>query len=397
MSLRPSRFSQFLAKLAIILLASGCGPPTQVPPSMPVTPTSTTPPAAAPSSSQTAETQLYLDIDGFMAALVEQDQFSGSLLVAKDGKVLISKGYGMANIEVEVPNTPQTKFRLGSVTKQFTAMAILQLQQQGKLNVQDPICRYIQDCPEAWQPITIHHLLTHTSGIHNFTTSSSYAELKKQSTSVIKIVEQFRDLPLDFVPGERWSYSNSGYIVLGHIIEEVSGQPYAIFLQNNIFEPLQMADTGYDDNRKVITHRAAGYSNTTVNADYIDMSIPYAAGGLYSTVEDVFLWEQALYTGKLIPLSPQNQMFTPFVPIPVDARATMGLSPNTGESYGYGWRIGKQFDRLWIAHGGGIEGFAAKFDRYPDDKVTIIVLSNLESARAGDIALEIARMIFAAR
>jgi CubicO group peptidase (beta-lactamase class C family) len=275
-------------------------------------------------------------------------------------------------------------------------MAVLQLQQQGKLDVQDPICQYIQDCPEAWQPITIHHLLTHSSGIRNFTVSSSYAEFKKQSTTPINTVEQFRNLPLDFVPGERWRYSNSGYIVLGYIIEKVSGQPYAVFLQDDIFEPLQMTDTGYDDNHRVIMHRASGYSNTAANADYIDMSVPYAAGGLYSTVEDLFLWDQALYTGELIPISLQSQMFMPFVPIPVDARARIGSSPDAQTSYGYGWRIDKQFGQLWISHGGGIEGFATEFDRYPDDKVAIIVLSNLESARVGDIASEIARMIFGA-
>ena len=131
--------------------------------------------------------------------------------------------------------------------------------------------------------------MTHTSGLYNYTASSNYAEFKKQLTTPIKIIDQFRDLPLDFAPGNRWKYSNSGYIVLGYIIEKVSGQPYASFLQNNIFNPLQMVDTGYDDNRRLTTHRAAGYSEPTVGADYIDMSVPYAAGGLYSTVEDVFL------------------------------------------------------------------------------------------------------------
>lgn len=152
-----------------------------------------------------------------------------------------------------------------------------------------------------------------------------------------------------------------------------------------------MADTGYDDNRRLTTHRAVGYSEPTVGADYIDMSVPYAAGGLYSAVEDVFLWDQALYAGKLMSFSLQNEMFTPFVSIPVDRMKVSNVS------YGYGWRIGVQFDRLWIAHGGGIDGFATIFDRYPDDKIAIIALSNLESARVGDIALEIARMVFAAK
>ena len=204
----PTTFSQYLVILTIMMLVSGCVSPTQVLPiTTSVAPTSTTPPTTAPTRTKTVEAQLVAEIDEFMTTLVEQNEFSGSLLVARDGEVLICKGYGMANFELEVPNTPQTKFRLGSITKQFTAMAVLQLQQQGKLDVQDPICQYIQDCPEAWRPITIHHLLTHSSGIRNFTVSSSYAEFKKQSTTPINTVDQFRNLPLDFVPGERWRYS----------------------------------------------------------------------------------------------------------------------------------------------------------------------------------------------
>lgn len=384
-----TQFSQYLAKLTIILLASGCVLPTQAPfHRVPVTPTSTTLTITTPTPNQTAEAQLVRGIDEYMTGLIEQDQFSGSLLVARDGKVLISKGYGMANIDLEIPNTPQTKFRLGSITKQFTAMAILQLQQQGKLNVQDPICQYIQDCPEAWQPITLHHLLTHTSGLYNYTASSHYTEFKKQFATPITIIDLFRDLPLEFGPGNRWKYSNSGYIVLGYIIETVSGQPYASFLQDNIFNPLQMINTGYVDNRRLIALHAVGYSEPAIEADDIDMSVPYAAGGLYSTVEDVFLWEQALYANKLISIALQNEMLTPFISIPVDRMQVSNVS------YGYGWRIGVRFDRRWMAHGGGIDGFATIFERYPDDKVAIIVLSNLESAGVGDIAMEIAQMIF---
>lgn len=388
----PTKRFPFLALPIAVLIVSGCvsaAPP--VPDTLPVTPTSTTLPTASPGSSPTTQTQLPVKIDEFMTGLVEHDRFSGALLVAQGGKVLLSKGYGMANRELGMPNTPQTKFRVGSITKQFTALAILHLEQQGKLNVQDPICRYIPDCPKAWQPITIHHLLTHTSGIPNFTEFAGYQEFKKQLTSPVEIINLFRDQPLDFVPGEGWNYSNSGYIVLGYIIERVSGRSYAVFLQHNIFEPLRMVDTGYDDNRATITQRAIGYATATINADYIDMSVPYAAGGLYSTVQDLFLWDRALYPNSLIPISLQNEMFTPFVTIPVIGRE--GLS-NAGASYAYGWRIGKKFNRLWIAHGGGIDGFSAKLDRYPDDNVTIILLSNLENAMVGDYAVDIARMIF---
>ncbi|MCK4783890.1 MAG: beta-lactamase family protein [Desulfobacteraceae bacterium] len=380
----PTKFSQFLAILTITLLVSGCVSPTSVPPTTaPIMPATTITPATAPTPTQTAEAQLASQIDAFLTALIEQDRFSGSILVAKDGKVVISEGYGMANLEHEVPNTPQTKFRLGSITKQFTAMAILQLQQQDKLDVQDPICKYIRDCPEAWQPITIHHLLTHTSGIHEYTQVSGYSDFIKQPTSPIKIIDHFRDLPLDFTPGEKWSYSNSGYTVLGYIIKKVSGEPYAIFLQHNIFQPLQMTNTGYDINRLVIKNRAQGYSSSVANADYIDMSWAYAAGGLFSTVEDLFLWDQALYTDKLIPQSLRDEMFTPFASI-----------PGGDESYGYGWIIGKHFNHQWIMHGGRIEGFRTVIARCPDEKVTIIVLSNREDRGTAHITSEISQMIF---
>lgn len=348
-----AKFSQYLVLFVITFLVSGYSPPV---------------------ASQ---------IDDMLTKLAEQDLFSGSVLVAKDGEVLLTKGYGMANLELEVANTPQTKFRIGSITKQFTAMAILQLQQQEKLNVNDLICQYIEDCPEAWQPITIHQLLTHTSGIYNFTNASSYLDFKMQHANATETIGQFRDRPLDFSPGETWSYSNSGYILLGYIIEEVSGQSYASFLKDNIFEPLQMTATGYDNNDRVIKNRASGYSSKSTNADYIDMSVPHAAGGLYSTVEDLFLWDQALYTDTLIPASLREEMFTPFAQI-----------PDTELSYGYGWLVDTQLNHKRVSHSGGIEGFVTEIDRYPDDGVVIIVLSNLERTLPDTIALGIAKMVF---
>jgi CubicO group peptidase (beta-lactamase class C family) len=257
-------------------------------------------------------------------------------------------------------------------------MAILMLQQEGKLNVQDKICQYVYDCPEAWQPITIHHLLTHTSGIYNFTNASEYIEYKKQFASPSNIIDRLRNLPLDFTPGEKHSYSNSGYILLGYIIEKASSYPYALYLQVKIFEPLGMINTGYDNNRLVIKDRAQGYSNSTTNADYIDMSVPYAAGGLYSTVEDLSLWDQALYTEKLVPQSLLEDMFTPFAPI-----------PGSTDSYGYGWMISNAFNQQLIFHTGGIEGFVTIIDRYPESKVVIIILGNRETTNVNAISIGI--------
>jgi CubicO group peptidase (beta-lactamase class C family) len=310
-------------------------------------------------------------IDQYMSAAIKRSHFSGSVLVARDGKVLVSRGYGMANLEDEVSNTPQTRFRLGSLTKQFTAVAVLILQERGALSVQDPVCKYLPQCPAAWQPITVQHLLTHTSGIRN----SEYTETIKLPMSAANTIERLKDSPLEFEPGKLFRYSNSNYILLGHIIEKVSGHPYDAFLQENIFRPLQMADTGYDYPRRILKHRAVGYSlrgDALVHAMYVDMAIPYAAGGLYSTVEDLFRWDQALYTEKLVSKRSLALMFTPFK-----------------GNYGYGWYIAEQDGHRFISHSGWIDGFAASFGRYPDDRLTVIILSNLDSTPANTMARNI--------
>jgi CubicO group peptidase (beta-lactamase class C family) len=290
----------------------------------------------------------------YAQAAARADRFSGAILVARDGKVLVSKGYGMADVEHDVPNTPETKFRLGSLTKQFTAAAILLLQERGKLSVQDPVCKYVAPCPEAWQPVTIHHLLSHTAGVPNFTNLKSfpdYMRTKREPTTVEALLGRFRDRPLDFKPGEGWNYSNSGYVLLGHVVEKVSGKSYEGFLRENIFEPLKMTSTGYDHADEVVKRRARGYApgpdGGVVNASYIDMSIPFAAGGLYSTVGDLYLWDQALYGEKLLKKSSLDAMFTA-----------------VRNDYGYGYGVNKLFDRRHAAHGGGIEGFATSIHRF---------------------------------
>jgi CubicO group peptidase (beta-lactamase class C family) len=213
-----------------------------------------------------------------------------SVLVARGGDILINKGYGFANLEWNIANSPQAKFRLGSVTKQFTAAGILLLEERGKLKIDDPIKKYVTDAPAAWDKITIFHLLTHTSGIPNFTSFPDYASLEASPTTAEKLVSRFRDKPLDFQPGEQWSYSNSGYVLLGYLIEKISGQDYATFVQQNIFTPLDMKDSGYDSNSAIIPRRASGYAtghDGLVNAGFVHMSVPFAAGGLYSTTEDL--------------------------------------------------------------------------------------------------------------
>ena len=207
-----------------------------------------------------AATDLVPRVEEYITARVAANQFSGSVLIAQDGKILISKGYGLANREHDVSNTPQTKFRLGSVTKQFSAMAILLLEKQGKLKVEDPISKYIKDAPEAWKDVTIHHLLSHTGGIPEYTVGAAFRQMWTLPANPSRIMALFKDKPLDFKPGEKFKYSNSGYILVGMIIENASGMTYEDFVRLNIFKPLQMNDSGYDHFGTVLKHRADGYA-----------------------------------------------------------------------------------------------------------------------------------------
>ena len=334
-------------------------------------------PASPPSAEQIAE-----KVDEYMNAALRVDGFSGTILVARDGKPIVSKGYGMANIELNVPNKPENIFRLGSVTKQFTAMAVMMLQERGKLSVSDPICKYFTECPEAWKPLTIRNLLTHTSGITNYTEFPDFAKTAILPTPTADMIARLEKAPLEFAPGEKFAYSNSGYYLLGAVIEKASGKTYADFLQENIFTPLGMKQTGYDDPLRIIMNRAAGYqkqAGKVLNAPYMDMSVPYAAGSLYSTTSDLLIWDQALYTEKLVSKKSLDEMFTPFK-----------------SGYGYGWGIGKRFEHRQISHGGGIYGFATEISRFPDDRVTVIVLSNFQGAPAGNIANNLAAIVFGA-
>lgn len=328
--------------------------------------------------------QITARVDEYMNAVLRVDGFSGTILVARDGKPIVSKGYGMANIELNVPNSPDNVFRLGSVTKQFTGMSIAMLQERGKLSVSDAMCKYISDCPDAWKPITINQLLRHTSGVTNYTAFPDFAKTTVLPTTTAEMVDTFKKAPLDFEPGAKMSYSNSGYFLLGVIIEKVSGKTYADFLQENIFTPLGMKQTYYDDPLKIIMHRASGYQKQAgkiINAAYTDMSVPYAAGSLASTTGDLLIWDQALYTDKLVSKKSLNEIFT----------------PEKGDSgYGYGWGIAKKFDRKSISHGGGIYGFATDISRYPDERVTVVVLSNIQSAPSGQISGNLAAIVFGA-
>jgi CubicO group peptidase (beta-lactamase class C family) len=307
---------------------------------------------------------------------VQNKTFMGTVLVARGSEVILSKGYGSANLEWNIPNTPSTKFRLGSITKQFTAASILLLDERGKLTLDDPIKKYVPDAPREWDQITIFNLLTHTSGIPNFTSLPDYKTLKLDAMPVAKTIVAVRDKPLDFPPGEKMSYSNSGYLVLGHVIEIVTGASYEKFVTDNIFTPLGMKDSGYDSNTAIIARRAAGYvpSGTgLVNAGYVHMSIPHAAGALYSTTEDLLRWEQGLFGGRVVSPASLAKMTTPFK-----------------NDYALGLTVQTAGGRKVVQHGGGIDGFNTFLAYYPDDKLTVAVLANINGQTPNQIATKLA-------
>lgn len=305
--------------------------------------------------------------------------FMGTVLVAKGDQVLLDKGYGSADLEWSIPNSPTVKFRLGSVTKQFTAACVLLLEERGKWKASDPVKKYMPDAPAAWDKITLFNLLTHTSGIPNFTSFPEYQDFQMKHLTPKEIVEKFENKPLDFAPGTKWNYSNSGYVLLGYLIEKVSGETYQEFLQQNIFTPLGMKDSGYDSNEAIIPRRASGYSRSEhgiVNAGYVNMTVPFSAGGLYSTTEDLLKWERGLFGGKVLSAESLKEMTTPYK-----------------NDYAFGLMVTTKNGRKEIAHGGGIQGFNTAVAYWPDDQLTVIVLANLNGNAPDEIAAQLADTI----
>jgi len=331
-------------------------------------------------------------IEELLSTYEEYGKFNGSVLVSDQGKVIYKKGVGMANMEWDIPNQPNTKHRLGSITKQFTAMLILQLAAEGKLDLQTPITTYLPDYPKAsGDVITIHHLLTHTSGIPNYTSFPKFMEeVSRDPYTPEEFVKMFADKELDFTPGEKFSYSNSGYFLLGVIIEKLSGKSYEQMLHDRIFIPLGMKDSGYDNHSDIVKNRATGYEKQGrdyVNSDYLDMTIPYAAGSMYSTVEDLYKWDQALYTTKMLPEEYMSMYFEP------------QISAWSNSHYAYGWgvgytTIGNSADSIYtIGHGGGINGFQTNIARTTSDKSLIVLLNNTGGAPLNDMTEAILAII----
>ncbi|HSI70329.1 MAG TPA: serine hydrolase [Gillisia sp.] len=326
-------------------------------------------------------------IENLLSKYHEYEQFNGSVLVADNGEVIFKDGYGLANMEHNIPNKPDTKHRLGSITKQFTAALVLQLVELGKLDLQEPISTYLPDYEgPAANVVTIHHLLTHSSGIPSYTSFPGFFRDQSRDPSSPKdFVKTFADSTLQYTPGEKFLYNNSGYFLLGHIIEEVTGKTYEQVLQENILDPLDMKDTGYDHHSRILKNRASGYQkrgNNYENAPYLDMSLPYAAGSLYSTVEDMYKWDRSLNTNQILKEESRDLMFRPHIA--------------AGDShYSYGWMIdkipvGKTRDSVnIIGHGGGINGFNTLILRFPEEEDLIVLLNNTGGTNLNEIAVGI--------
>lgn len=312
--------------------------------------------------------------------------FNGSALVAEGGSIVYKQGYGLANLEWHIPNQPDTKFRIGSLTKPFTALLVLQLVSEGKLRLEGTVADYLPYYrADVAERVTLHHLLTHTSGMGE-STYQGPEDIRRDPYQPRDFIENYLTGDLDFEPGSHYSYSNLGYFVLGAILEEVTGESYEALVQERIFSRAGMKNSGYDRHATILPARAAGYRVSVggiKNAPYIDTSLPYAAGALYSTVEDLYLWDQALYSEKLLSDAWKQKYFTPFK-----------------DNYAYGWLVAKESlgpsigERTFMAHGGTISGFTARLTRVVEDRNLIALLSNGDNAPLGAITSGVIRILY---
>ena len=290
-----------------------------------------------------------------------------TVLASRDGKVLFSKAYGMADVKGKKANTPDTTFRIGSITKQFTAAAILLLQERGKLSVQDSLAKYYPEWPNG-KNITLHHLLTHTSGIYSYTSNPFFAVQVSKPANIATLIPAIQKEKVNFATGEKWEYCNSGYFVLGLIIEKVSGKGYGEFLHTEFFEPLGMKRTGVHVAGKEPKGEALGYAKGLLGfalSNNWDMTWAGGAGALYSTTGDLQRWNEGIFGGKVLKKKSLRAAFTP-----------VKLADGTTNNYGYGWRISEKRGLRVIRHGGGLQGFQCSLVRAPDQKVTVVVLCN---------------------
>lgn len=323
-------------------------------------------------------------VDAYLKSSYPSDGPGVSFLIAKDGKPIYQKAFGMANMELKIPMNKNNVFEIGSITKQFTAVAILMLEEQGKLKVEDEITKYIPDYPTNGKIITLHQLLNHTSGIKSYTSMMNFLSITRKDMSPKELIDVFKNESMDFDPGEQFLYNNSGYILLGYIIEVVSGQTYADFIENNMFKKLGMNASYYGSKKKIISQRASGYSkseNGYANADYLSLTLPYAAGSIMSTTGDLLIWQNALNNHVLISKASYE-------------KAIHGSTLNSGEhiNYGYGLSDVAINGSKSIQHGGGIFGYTTMGIYFPEEKIFVSGLTNCDCKNISGITTKIAAM-----
>lgn len=324
------------------------------------------------------------EIDNYILSTQQRKHVpSFSIAVVQGGKVVKEKSYGMANVEQSSQANPNTVYQLASVTKQFTATAIMMLINEGKLSLDDKITNILPDLPTTWDGVTVRNLLNHTSGIKNFFGTRDLLISERTDFTHSEIIDLIGKEPLEFNPGEKWKYSNTGYFLLGMIIEKVTDETYNEFLAERIFKPLGMTNTRVNDLQAIIPSRAQGYIWTGYelrNSEYVSPTQPFAAGSLVSTISDLLKWDKALTTERLLRRSTLEKMWTP-----------TPLSYDGTESYGFGWEIAKVNGHRLVSHGGSIRGFSTQISRYVDDHLTVIVLSNADNGDTRMLAENIAQ------
>lgn len=320
---------------------------------------------------QQNDSRLTSEFDKLLSQIFKPNEPGATVLVSKKGSIIYNKAFGMANMEFNVPMQVDNIFKLGSVTKQFTAVAILQLMEQGRLTLSDNITKYLTGYPDQGAVITIEHLLTHTSGIIDYTNISDTVLKAANDYTPPQIIDIFKNQPLRFAPGTRWEYSNSNYFLLGYIIEKLSGKTYAEYLHDVFFKPLAMTNSYYANDIPIINNRVDGYTRNErgyENVPFISMTIPYAAGSILSTSGDLFKWQQAVLSGKLLRKENLKKAITKYK-----------LSDGKETAYGYGWRLGNVYESPSIWHGGLIRGFRTMALYLPKEDVYVTVLSNCET------------------
>ncbi|HLP95356.1 MAG TPA: serine hydrolase [Saprospiraceae bacterium] len=337
---------------------------------------------------QSLSTVVASDIDKMFAEHFKADRNGATVMITQKGKTLYHKAFGMANLELNVPMRTEHVFRIGSITKQFTAAAILKLAEEGKLNIQDDLTKFIPNYPTQGKKITIEHLLTHTSGIQSYTDMPEWdpATHRKDFTPE-EMINYFKDKPMNFEPGAEFRYNNSGYFLLGYIIEKASGKTYEAYIADTFFKPLGMKNSWYGDNEPLIKNRASGYSQgdvegTLVNAPFLSMTQPYAAGSLLSTVEDLNIWSQALHGGKVLKPASYQAMITPYK-----------LPGGTPNNYAYGLSIKNLVGSTCIEHSGGIHGFLSDMLYLPKEQLCVAILTNCDCEPPSNLTAQVAALV----